>query len=38
MGNPNDLYADSILLAASLLIEVDTDPHAAANSLDTVYA
>jgi len=33
----NDLYADTILPNASLLADVDTDPHVAANSPDAVY-
>jgi len=37
MGNPNDLYADSILLDASLPAVVDTGSHAVANSTVAAY-
>jgi len=37
MGNSNDLYADSILLAPSLLVDADTDPHVAAKFPDVAY-
>jgi len=37
MDNPNDLYADFILLDAFHLADVDDDPHIAANSLAVVY-
>jgi len=37
MTNSNDLYVDSILLAAFLLIDADTDPLAAAMFPDASY-
>jgi len=37
MGNSNDLYVNSILLAPFLLVDADMDPHAAAKFPDVAY-